>query len=56
MFRDGQTVTKSEIINADWDVVNRNTFLNSITYENQDRTLGVTFYEENIGNIFRIDD
>lgn len=55
-FKDGDEVTREEIENANWDITDRNSYMNSIEFNNESRTLGVTFYNDNIGTIYRIDD
>ena len=47
-FKDGDEVTREEIENANWDITNRNSYMNSIEFSNESRTLGVTFYNDNI--------
>ena len=55
-IRDGKIISKSKVIELGWEKVYSNHYMKTVTYYNEDYTLGVTFYDDiNTGTIFRIE-
>ena len=44
-IRDGKIISKSKVIELGWKKVYSNHYMKTVTYYNEDYTLGVTFYE-----------
>lgn len=56
IYKDGDTITKSDLVFLGWQKVYSNSYMKTATYYNDDRTLGVTFYDyKDTGTVFRVD-
>lgn len=56
IYKDGDTIIKSDLVTLGWQKVYSNSYMKTATYYNDDHTLGVTFYDDkDTGTIFRVD-